>query len=230
MRKVNVEKMVAFMQSLESMGKQDQLFAVAEFLKENCAVVERVGGTKRHKCQYFIGDETVYALVQKPTSEEFEFTLLDKDIYDSFIADGMGSLCMVRRDFGSIYKVAINSKNGRYSVCPLHRLVFLHDGCDIKECQVDHILNTKMINTREFLRACSGKENCQNRHSTLNQVADTGEDCLKNLDVTDFRYNPVTDFSDSWYAIVLYKMAGLPSDVACDYNRGYQKRLSQQTA
>lgn len=226
----NVKKMVGFMQDLESMGKQDQLFAVAEFLKENCGVVEQVGGTKRHRLMFLIGETTVYALVQRPSSEEFEFTLFDRDIYSTYVADGMGGMCMVPTGQEFHYKVVVNAEKRGFSTCPLHRLVLLNDGYDIKGREVDHILNTKLLNTREFLRACSGKENCENRCSALNKVADTGEDYLKNLDSADFRYNPVTDFSETWYAIVLYKMAGLPSDVACDYNRSYQKRLSQQIA
>lgn len=211
------------LKSLEGKDRTAQINAVGDYLKE-CGIAPSIAESSRGlRSAYYVHEESVFAVVHKPSSEEIEFVLMDKAIYDKFLADKKGSLNLVKRDRKSDYKVMI-SRDGTKRT--LHREVLkLAEGCEsIENMQVDHITHNTMINTHDFLRLCTGRQNIQNRVRSKNVSSSVNGDVLATDYMNDFSYNPVLDFTDTWYAVVLYKMVDLSSRELCDYNRDYMVR------
>lgn len=135
---------------------------------------------------------------------------------------------MVKRDRKSDYKVMISRDGGKKT---LHREVMkLVYGDSIEGKQVDHITHNTLINTRDFLRPCTGSQNIQNRVTSKKRAKVMTGDILATDYMSDFAYNPVLDFTDTWYAVVLYKMDCLSSKRLCNYNRDYMMRHDRMTA
>lgn len=213
---------------LEDKDKKDQINLVVDYLEAYNIESRIVTSSWGKKSAYCVGEDTVFAVVHKPASEELEFVLMDRPVYDTFLADGKGSLSLVKRDRKSDYKVMISRDRIKRT---LHREVFnLIDSNLIKDLQVDHITHNTMINTRDFLRPCTGSQNIKNRVISKEWSDVVTGDVLATDYMSDFSYNPLLDFRDTWYAVVFYKMLGLSSKELCDYNRDYMFRHNRLSA
>ena len=173
------------------------------------------------KSTYYLGETAVYGVVHKPSSKEEEFVLVDRDFYEQYLADGKGTISLVRCD-GKLYYKAILSREKTKN--PVHRKTLEAAGCDLEGKVVDHIVHERMINTRDFLRPCTGSQNAANRINAKKQAGAVDGDVFQTDYREDFAYNPVLDFRDTWYALVLYKMTGISGEEVCAYNRDYMRR------
>lgn len=214
--------------SLEGKDRTAQINALGDYLEE-CGISPIISKSSYGlKSAYFVGEEAVFAVVHKPSSDEPEFVLVDRDFYDTYLADGKGTINLVRRDGKTYFKAMLSRDKVKVA---LHRKVLEFAGHDLSEDkQVDHIAHNTMINTRDFLRPCTGSQNVQNRATSKKRAEDMTGDVLATDYMSDFSYNPVLDFTDTWYAVVLYKMVGLSGEEMCDYNRDYMMRHNRLTA
>lgn len=209
--------------SLEGRNRVEQINTLCDYLEKKCGIkpviTKSSGGIKS---AYLVRDGVVLAIVHKPASEDLDFVLMDRHLYDKFIADGKGSLNLVKRDGKPDYKVMISRDGGKLT---LHReAVKLKCGHDIDDLQVDHITHNVLINTFDMLRACTNDQNAKNRLRSRDISSNLNGDVLATDYKADFSYNPVLDFTDTWYAFVLYKMGELSGADLCDYNRDYRIR------
>lgn len=159
---------------------------------------------------YYIGKDAVLALVPLSCGEKFP-VVIDRSFFEKYLKDGKGSISLNCRD-----KEGINYKFWCYfdgMQMELHRLVLQDAGHDIKGKIVDHKFHSPLINTLEALRPCTAKQNAWNRKEKsldLEKMKERGE----------FAYNPLEDYSVTWYAYVIHKLTGdITADELREYNR-----------
>jgi len=222
------EQLEIVMAYLEDKDRDEKLEIVVEFLNI-CGLKPVYSKNERGlRSLYYLGEASVFSVVHKPSAhDEYEYILIDKDVYDRYLADGQGTLSLVQRDGKSYYKAILNYQKSNIA---LHRRILEDAGYDLAGMQVDHVVHDTMINTKDFLRPCTGRQNALNRSNSRNKMEITDENYFEANYMDSFRYNPVLDFRDTWYAIVFYKMLNLPSKVVCDYNRDYILRHSEMPA
>lgn len=193
---------------------------------------------------FYISEKYVFVVSELPKKEGYSFTIIDRSKYDEFLADGKGTICFVRRRRGD-YKVRIHTAraDGRRICMELHRLVMEKGGCDL---DVDHKFSNALINTLESLRFATGSQNRKHVKFRNHKLRDLLEDyvcrdsceeqCAEQVDKEredggEFAYNPLRDFSVTWYAYVMHVMLGWGTDKDLeDYNREYIQKYDKAAA
>lgn len=213
-------------------------------VKRMCEELEKAG-IRHEKCktrrgaiiEYYMNEKTVFAVRELPNKGEKSFIILDRDFYDRHLADGKGTLYYNDRGGGN-YKVLF--QDDRMNNKELCRYVMEEAGIDIGEDCVDHIFHSPFINTKEALRKATRKDNRGNC-KFLKHRPKEGEslsrkeykeftDCEKR-EYNEFAYNPLTDFTDTWYAYAAYKMLGIGSQEELEeYNREFIIGTDEDTA
>ena len=176
----------------------------------------------------YISDEAVFITAPSRGEDGISFTIIDRDFYDRWLANGNGSLSFNGKEGGDDYRVIGYSMVGERQKA-LHRLVLMNAGIDITGLVVDHRFMESRINTLEALRPATDSQNRRNTRfyfssarvslpeSVKKQVAlGVSEEKIYGM-LTDyalkehgeFAYNPLVDFTNTWYAYVLYKMLGI---------------------
>ncbi|MCM1217793.1 MAG: hypothetical protein NC548_25155 [Lachnospiraceae bacterium] len=222
------------LKSFEGLSEQEKVDKIDGILEEEG--IKPVVITSHHgrKMAYYVGEDTVFAAATLPNGRGVSFTLIDRCTYDKHLADENSSFCFVSRRAGDA-KVRVYARE--YTGIELHQLVMKDAGYDLAGKSVDHKFHHPQINTADALRVCTNRDNRGNSRY-LNRRAmqelkrkdcdDWDERVYKAITDSekqrfgDYAYNPLTDFTDTWYGFVLYKMLrwGTLKDLE-DYNRSY---------
>ncbi|NBJ98378.1 hypothetical protein D5282_13900 [bacterium 1xD8-48] len=215
---------MALCSSLEGLSEQKQIDKIQGILGQNGLAYFKTKSSHGREMFYYIGKDTVFAVAYKPGGQELFYILIDCNIYEKYFKDAKGSFCLNKRNSG--YNVKVHTE--KYKGICLHRLVMREAGYkfeeELKDRQVDHVTCNTQINTLGELRVCTSSENMRNRKYCAQQPVD-GEEA------DQFRYNPLKDFSVTWYAFVMHKMLGWGTarDME-DYNRDYILRNDKVAA
>lgn len=250
---------LSFLKVLEKMTLAEQIAKVADLLEESgCTIVQRSRRGITNLFYYKEGGDYVYGLIYKEKGNILYYTLMDYSTYKDIIEpDESIILNWIKRTMRD-YKIVL--RNHEYVNVPLHRLAI-----DCEGRQVDHKTHNACINIKDYLAACSNKENSINKKfyckvdkksksfsapaSIVDSVSrislcnngfkpnggrlcspeyGTKAELYAALDAFEakylgsFRYNPLVDFSNTWYALVIQKMLGGISDTDLyEYNRVY---------
>jgi len=236
----------------ENLGLSSQVELLEEDLKlGNVAFEERISRHGR-RTKYYVGEDVVTALItfkSKKTGEAIFPTLLDKFYYEKYLENGSHSLCMsVRND--NKYKVVVNG-TGKKSMPALHREILREAGKLVKGQVVDHKFGSVWINVEASLRACSGVENRHNSRFYFNSAKGGLPASVQKLvkkgysenkiystlvahereHFGEYAYNPLYDYTKTWYAYFLYRMTDLISDQdLLEYQKNYIMQYDEQAA
>lgn len=157
-----------------------------------------------------------------------EACIYDVDVFKEYFAEGGKVISLNGKDNN---KNNNNNKNENKNVkwdpvlwfkdkiTKMHRLVLGEAFVDWEPGgkEVDHIYHTHRCFIRETLRTCEGWQNRMNKPSKC--VAGIGDSLEIAYD--DFNYKPLQDFSETWYALILWKMLDIPYDDVVEYQRDY---------
>lgn len=143
-----------------------------------------------------------------------EACIYDADVYEEYLAEGGRVISLIRRDGNKGWEPVLWFK-GKFR--KMHRLAFGEVCMDWKpgDREVDHIYHTHRCSIRETLRTCEGWQNRINKPSKCEvEIGDS-----LGIAYDDFNYKPLQDFSETWYALILWKMLGIPEDEVMEYQR-----------
>lgn len=202
----------------EGLDMTTQITGVCEELDKN--KIEHIERQSRGRIrEFYVGEDAVFTVIRKKGSPEELFGLMDRELYDEHFAEEKGSLSAVKRQKGD-HKIIAQIPGQQLA---LHQLVMQEAGCDLDEIDaVDHKFGSPLINTREAVRAATRSQNRGNTRFLHGRVRGTKmlKDTLTPKDFDrfvdeekkkygEFAYNPLVDFTNTWYAYVLYKMLGI---------------------
>lgn len=202
----------------------EQVEIIRSCLEERGINLVSTSSSTGRSTDYYIGKDTVLALIELSYGERFP-VVIDSSFFDKYLKDGKGSISLNYRNK--------KRKNYKFWYCSdreqmeLHRLVMQDAGYDITGKIVDHKFHSPLINTLEALRPCTAKQNAWNRDS-LSYKGDKKKslDLEKMKERGEFAYNPLEDYSVTWYAYVIHKLTG---DITADELREYNRDLCMRS-
>lgn len=211
-------------------SQMEQIKVMRSFLESRGIDEVSIKKSRGISTDYYIGEDAVLAIIKRSDGDEFP-AVTDKAIYDEYLKDGKGSISYnvrAKRGDRENYKLWYCSKQGQME---LHRLVATKGvGQSLKEkgqyltgkC-VDHKFHSPLINTSEALRICTDQQNAWNRDPlSYKRHVDAELNLEKMKAKGDFAYNPLEDYTYTWYAYIIYKMTGdITEDNLRDYNREF---------
>lgn len=236
----------------KSLGKDRQIDELLQeekdiLTEEQVTMMERIlekYGFKREERRvhgrdivFYIGGDAVFGVAPLPKGRGRykSYILVDRSLYDNYFADNKkASFSFNSRNVGDKVKV----HTAEYKNMCLHRLVMEGAGYKLDGKIVDHVVRNTLINTAGELRVCTGRENAKNRKFISRKLRNNLEDCQGDYDRHkvdcarqvakeqeeggEFAYNPLNDFSNTWYALVLHRMLGRgTAEELKDYNRDF---------
>lgn len=227
-------------EGFECLDMTTQITGVCEELDKN--KIERIERHFRKRTlEFYMGENAVFALIPTSNRLERQFGLMDRELYDKYFAECKGSLSLVKREKGD-YKIEAYIPGQQLT---LHQLMMQEAGCDLDEIDaVDHKFGSPLINTREAVRAATRSQNRGNTRFLHGRVRGTKmlKDTLTSKDFDrfvdkerakygEYAYDPLVDFTNTWYAYVLYKMLGICEfDDLKVYNIAYIERYEPDVA
>ncbi|MDE5909311.1 MAG: hypothetical protein K2H52_11310 [Lachnospiraceae bacterium] len=195
--------------------------------------------TNKGRLAFCVDDEVVFGVGILPNGS-ISYTIFDRSIYDKYFADDENAtFCFVSRTNSNDYKVRCFVEGYRDGI-ELHQLVLIEKGVNLIGSNVDHKSCNAQLNISDMLRKANNSQNKRNSKflgyglkNKLKKDLKEGDynrhkgDCARQVEEEqreggEFAYDPLNDFSNTWYAFVLHKMLnrGTEEDLK-DYNRDF---------
>lgn len=207
----------------------EQLRVMCSLLKSRGIDAVSIKNGRGISTDYYIGEDAVLAIIKRSDGEEFP-VVVDRTFFERYLRDGKGSLSVNSRNSkGKNYKIWYCSRKEQVE---LHRLVMRDAGYVLENVLVDHRYHVPFINTSEALRLCTARQNAWNRDSlSYKRNKKARLDLEKVKAHGEFAYNPLEDYTYTWYAYMIYKMTGdITADSLRDYNRDFIHRYEPAKA
>lgn len=146
-------------------------------------------------------NDMVFAYVEKPNGVSMP-VILPRNL--SIIELGVGtnqfnvkkSKSLVLKTHGRLNDKIAPAISKNHTIITIHKLIMENKGEDLKGKQIDHMYIHEGLAIPEWLRPCTNSENSRNKPNYRGSIQD------------EFTYDPLRDYSHSFYIPFLYYVLG----------------------